>query len=168
MKFRKPGVSARMAHEREEALKRAMERIRQEETDDEESEKAFRWNPFDVMSDCDDDEYEGSTVEELAHEIAEFAAERAAEKFAALAEDMDLNTVVAMLCLIEYSSPLSGVKILKGMFYARSMDDAAQELDIIVRSSIYCEDVCEIFIENFIANDDIDWFYMERTLQEVS
>lgn len=152
MNFR--STKERYEKEREAALKKAIDQIYQAMDQDE-----------DMFDEDEIDTAEESGTKEIAREVASFIAARATEHFVSMTEGANFNSIMAMLCIIEYSDPRIAVTLLKAMFYAGGMEDAAMELDIIVSCSCHCDDICEMFIENFLGSDAIDDFFMERILE---
>ena len=125
--------------------------------------------PDEEMPDfCSSFEGEEESVYELAATVASFTAERAADHFTDVVDGMRMDTITEMLRMIRHGNPESGLRMLKGMFYARCMKHAAEELDIIVICEEYCEDIYDWFIDDFMQTEEIDWFLMKESHREVS
>ena len=157
----------RYEKEREAALKKAMDQMDPDIDQDEEdmSEAVFRHIHSGMEDENETDTVERSGTEDIAYEVASFIAVRASEHFFYMTEGVSTNSIMAMLCIIEYSDPHIAVTLLKAMFYANGMENAAMELDIIVSCSCHCDDICEMFIESFMESDVIDHLFMESILE---
>lgn len=141
-------------------LDRYFDRIRINPFEDDEDEATHE------DTDQHDDEWELTETDEMACMIAEVEAVKAADAFTTLIDGMRMDIIGTMLSMLASEESDAALRMLKGMFYAREMKHAAQDLSIIEACSDYCEDIYDFFIESFFETDEIDWFFMEDTINE--
>lgn len=129
--------------------------------------------PVDEESEIDGDDEESweddaEFTEEgkLAARIAAGLAERAADNLMKIAENLTVETMVAITKYLLSMDAESLVHMLKSLFLSHGMNDAAGELDLMDICMEYEEAAAYFFEDAFFDTDSMDWYSVESALRD--
>ena len=129
--------------------------------------------PIDEEPECDPDKEESrednveySETWKLAARISEGLAERAADNLMKIAENLTVETMVAITKYLLSMDAEKLIPMLKGLFLSHGMYDAASELDFMDICMEYEEDAAYFFEDAFFDTDSMDWYSVESIIRD--
>ena len=129
--------------------------------------------PIDEEPECDpvkeesrEDNVEYSETWKLAARISEGLAERAADNLMKIAENLTVETMVAITKYLLSMDAEKLIPMLKGLFLSHGMYDAASELDFMDICMEYEEDAAYFFEDAFFDTDSMDWYSVESIIRD--
>ena len=114
----------------------------------------------------DDEDWENNETGELASRIAAVLAHRAVDNLMTIAENLTVETMVAITKYLLSMDAERLVSMLKGLFLSHGMYEAAGELDLLDICSEYEEDAVCFFEEAFYDTDSMDWYSIEGIIRD--
>lgn len=145
-----------------------------------EMEEIFRDLAWSLVKECDktyekalesgndekDEDWVDNETGELAGRIAAVLAHRAVDNLMTIAENLTVETMVAITKYLLSMDAERLVSMLKGLFLSHGMYEAAGELDLLDICSEYEEDAACFFEEAFYDTDSMDWYSIEGIIRD--
>ena len=145
-----------------------------------EMEEIFRDLAWALVKECDktyekalesendekDEDWVDNETGELASRIAAVLAHRAVDNLMTIAENLTVETMVAITKYLLSMDAERLVSMLKGLFLSHGMYEAAGELDLLDICSEYEEDAVCFFEEAFYDTDSMDWYSIEGIFRD--
>ena len=113
-----------------------------------------------------DEDWVDNETGELASRIAAVLAHRAVENLMTIAENLTVETMVAITKYLLSMDAERLVSMLKGLFLSHGMYEAAGELDLLDICSEFEEDAVCFFEEAFYDTDSMDWYSIEGIIRD--
>ena len=113
-----------------------------------------------------DEDWENNEIGELASRIAAVLAHRAVDNLMTIAENLTVETMVAITKYLLSMDAERLVSMLKGLLLSHGMYEAAGELDLLDICSEYEEDAVCFFEEAFYDTDSMDWYSIEGIIRD--
>ena len=104
----------------------------------------------------------------LAFSVADFLAERTAERFDCAIDETELDTVTQIIGRIECSSHEEAAKMIQMLFLAKGYVAEAEDLDLLWICSEYDEKAFDYFIDSLGKTDVFERLDVAMLLNDVS
>lgn len=100
--------------------------------------------------------------------VIEALAEKTADRFVDMAINLDLKgtmEIISHLMAAQYREDAKmAVTLIKCIFIASGMREAAKDLDLLDHCCDWNETVCEAFTEAFLETEQMEWLQLENIL----
>ena len=113
-----------------------------------------------------DEDWVDNETGELACRIAAVLAHRTVDNLMTIAENLTVETMVAITKYLLSMDSERLVSMLKGLFLSHGMHEAAGELDLLDICSEFEEDAVCFFEEAFYDTDSMDWYSIEGIIRD--
>lgn len=114
----------------------------------------------------DESEWELSSVEDMSIQIAGYLSELTSERFAAMVDGMEVDTIKQIVGRLNGAGHEEAVRMMQAMFLISGMEYAAEDLDILSFIEDFDECVYDFFINDIFSTDFFDWFLTEMCLEK--
>ena len=102
--------------------------------------------------------------------VIEALAEKTADRFVDMAINLDMTgtmEIISHLMAAQYREDAKmAVTLIKCIFIASGMREAAKDLDLLDQCCSRDASVCEAFTEAFFETEQMDWFQIENILEK--
>ena len=105
-------------------------------------------------------------LNEMTFDIAATLAYQMSDRFMRIAKRLEMESVKAIVYVLEHLDTEQAVAALQAIFYSHGMVEAAQEMELLDICSAYDEGVYDYFIDEFMGTDEMDWFLVEICLKD--